>query len=107
MDKVKVFLGYAQKHHFWILCVVAMIAGLVGWMMASGALSAQYTTNKGSVTGKFDSLKTIQNNQFPPNTEWTTNIAALTKQQQKEVATTWENVYEMQRQVLAWPEVMP
>jgi len=107
MDKVKVFLGYAQKHHFWILCVVAMIAGLVGWWMARGALSEQYAANKGSVTGKFQSLQGIQGNQFPPNTEWTTAISALTKQQQQEVATTWQNVYETQRQVLSWPEVMP
>jgi hypothetical protein len=106
MDKVKVFLGYAQKYHFWILCVVAMIAGLVGWKMASGTLSEQYATNKGSVTGKFQTLQGIQGNQFPPNSEWTTAIASLTQRQREEVKTTWESVYETQRQVLAWPDVM-
>jgi hypothetical protein len=107
MDKVKVFLGYAQKYHFWILCVVAMIAGLVGWKMASGTLSEQYATNKGSVTSKFQTLQGIRGNQFPPNSEWTTAIASLTERQREEVKTTWESVYETQRKVLSWPDVIP
>ncbi len=107
MDKVKVYLGYAQKYHFWILCTLAIIAGLVGWIMARGSLSEQYATNKGTVTGKFTTLTGIQQNQFPPNDQWTTAISALTKQEQEEVADTWKSVYDIQQKVLSWPDVLP
>ena len=106
MDKVKVFLGYAQKYHFWILCVVATLAGLVGWYMASGTLAEQYAANKGTVTGKFSALQAIQQNQYPPNDNWTTALATLTKQEQQEVEETWKGVYAAQQAVLSWPEVM-
>jgi hypothetical protein len=107
MDKVKVILAYVQKYHFWLLSVVAILLGLVGWMKARGALDDEYTKNKSTVTSKFSALTGIQQNQNPPNSEWATAIAAITKQEQKEVAGTWQSLYDAQKQVLVWPEVMP
>ncbi len=107
MDKVKVILGYAGKYHFWLLCAVAVLLGTFGWMKARGALTEEYERNKSTVTGKFSSLDGIRNASDPPNEKWTTAISALTKQEQQEVAVTWNTVYETQKKVLAWPEVMP
>jgi hypothetical protein len=106
MDKVKVFLGYLGKYHFWVLCGLAVLLGTFGWMKARGSLSAEFETNKSTVTGKFDSLSTIQSSPNPPNDEWTEAISGLTKQEQKEVEATWNAVYDEQKKVLAWPEVM-
>jgi hypothetical protein len=107
MDKVKVILGYVQKYHFWLLSLLAVMFGLLGWMKARGTLDEEFTKNKGTVTGKFSTLSGIQQNQNPPNSEWAVAIAAITKQEQKEVSDTWQSLYDAQRQVLAWPEVMP
>lgn len=107
MDKVKVILGYLQKYHFWLLSIVAILFGLFGWMKARGALDEEYAKNKSTVTGKFTSLTGIQQNANPPSSEWAVEIAKITKKEQQEVAATWTALYEAQRQVLAWPEVMP
>jgi hypothetical protein len=106
MDKVKVVLGYVQKYHFWLLSVVAILCGLVGWMKARGVLDDEFAKNKSTVTGKFSALNGVQQNQNPPNTEWATAIAEITKQEQAEVSATWQSVYDAQRKVLTWPEVM-
>jgi len=107
MDKVKVILGHVQKHHFWLLCVVAVIAGLFGWTKARSKLSTEFTANKGTVSGKFEALRGIQNDPNPPNNTWAEQISTLTKQEQTEVAAAWKTVYDAQQKVLAWPAVMP
>jgi hypothetical protein len=106
MDKVKVILGYLKKYHFWLLSVVAILCGLIGWMKARGVLDDEYAKNKSTVTGKFTALTGVQQNQNPPNSEWATAIAAITKQEQAEVSTTWKSLYDAQQKVLAWPKVM-
>ncbi len=107
MDKVQLVLGYLRKYHFWLLCVVAVLAGLFGWMKARSKLSAEYLSNKSTITGKFTALEGIQNEPNPPNDSWTKAISTLTEQEQKEVGTAWQAVYEAQQKVLEWPDVMP
>ncbi|REK17211.1 MAG: hypothetical protein DWQ37_07015 [Planctomycetota bacterium] len=103
MDQVKVVLGYVQKYHFWLLCVVVIVAGLVGWMKASGSLSQEYQTHKGTVTGKYDSLVGILNGETPPNADWTASLAELTQQEREKVRAAWQAVYDDQQKVLDWP----
>lgn len=107
MDKVKVFLAVLGKYHFWLLCGLAVVLGTFGWMSARGSLSADYEKNKSAVTGTFSKLTGVTGSANPPNEKWTAAIASLTKQEQQEVATTWNAVYDEQKKVLAWPEVMP
>ncbi len=107
MDKVKIYLGYAAKYHFWILCVVVVLIGLFGWSKARGVLDEEFAANKGTVTGKFTALQGVQANSNHPNSEWATALSELTKQEQDEVDKTWKAVYATQQEVLAWPAVMP
>jgi len=106
MDKVKVFLAVLGKYHFWLLCGLAVILGTFGWMSARGSLSADYQKNKSAVTGTFSKLTGVTGTANPPNENWTAAISELTKQEQKEVEATWNTVYDQQKKVLAWPEVM-
>lgn len=103
MDQVKVILGYLGKYHFWLLCLVVVIASTLGWMMAKGAISKEYETNKSAVTGKFSTLDGILTGDPPPNAEWTEAITTLTKQEQDKVAAAWKTVYDEQQKVLKWP----
>ncbi len=106
MDKVKVFLAVLGKYHFWLLCGLAVVLGTFGWMSARGSLSADYEKNKSAVTGTFSKLTGVTGTANPPNENWTAAISELTKQEQKEVEATWNTVYDQQKKVLAWPEVM-
>lgn len=106
MDKVKVILGYLGKYHFWLLCALAIVLATFGWMSARGTLSDDFQKNKSTVAGKFSALQGVQTASNPPNQSWTEAITSLTKQEQAEVQTTWNTVYNEQKKVLAWPEVM-
>src|SRR4051812_46084567 len=104
MDQVKAILGQLQKHHFWLLSAIAMIAGLVGWFMATRSLSAAYEQNKSTVNGKFTSLQGILTSpEKPPNSTWGEEIAKLTNKEKDLVRVAWEKVYNEQKQHLEWP----
>lgn len=106
MDKVRIVLEYARKYHFWLLCAVAVIAGLVGWMMARGSLSQEYTKRKGTIDGKFTALAQIRNTEFPPNDTWQQRVTSLTDEERELVRKAWETVYDEQQKVLEWPDVL-
>lgn len=103
MDQVKVYLKVLQKHHFWLLCIVTMIAGVTGWFMARKSLSADFEKNKGSILGKFTALKGILDTENHPNNTWTTGIGELTKKEKEIVRSAWDTVYNEQKKHLEWP----
>lgn len=103
MDQVKVYLKVLQKHHFWLLCVVTMIAGVTGWFMARKSLSADFEKNKGSILGKFTALQGILSTENHPNGTWTTGIGELTKKEKEIVRSAWDTVYNEQKKHLEWP----
>lgn len=104
MEKLQVILETIRKYHFWLLSVLAVVASLVGWMKARGTLSDEYTKGKAAIEEKFGSLEQIQMTEFPANGTWKDEIAKLTDQERKEVASAWQKVYHEQQKVLEWPE---
>ncbi|HTM54648.1 MAG TPA: hypothetical protein VL175_11500, partial [Pirellulales bacterium] len=103
MDQVKAILSQLRKHHFWLLSVIAMIAGFVGWFMATRSLSAAYEANKSTVNGKFTALQGILSTDKPPNAAWGEGIGKLTTKEKEAVRIAWEKVYNEQKQHLEWP----
>jgi hypothetical protein len=106
MDKLRVILEYVRKYHFWLLCVVAIVASLVGWMMARGTLSDEYNKGKSAIVGKFDALKQVEQIEFPPNSTWKEGLDKLTVAERQKVKTAWQTVYDEQQKVLEWPASM-
>ncbi len=104
MDQLKTIAKQVQKHHFWLLCVAAMIMALTGWIMASRSLSAVYAERKIAIMAKFTDLQGIQSTENPPNNEWKTAIDKLTDEERKKVASAWALVYNQQKDLLRWPE---
>ena len=72
MDKLKDYLKVLQKHHFWLLCIITMIAGFTGWFMARKSLSSEFDINKGKVVSKFTALQGILSTENHPHATWTT-----------------------------------
>ncbi len=103
MDQVKDILKQVAKYHFWILSLVAIIAAITGWFMASKALTAVYNQQKSTITGKFTALTGIQSTQDPPNATWAEEVDKLTAEQKQSVSTAWAKVYDEQKGVLKWP----
>jgi hypothetical protein len=104
MDQLKNILKPVLKYHFWLLCVVAIIASMVGWFMARKSLTNAYNQKKTNILGKFSSLSNLNTQEDPPNDEWKTGISKLNEEQKKSVAAAWNTVYDEQKKVLQWPE---
>ena len=103
MDQVKVILKQVVKYHFWILCLVVIIASITGWYMASKALTAVYNQQKSTITGKFTALTRIESEPNPPNATWKDAVTELTTEQKQSVSIAWTKVYDEQKSVLKWP----
>src|SRR6185295_9086511 len=106
MDQVKVILKLLQKYHFWLLCVAAMIASLVGWSMARKSLSAAYDTQKSAINGKFKAMEGLRALESHPNGTWKTGMDEMTPQEKKTVVSTWQKIYDEQKPLLVWPAFM-
>jgi hypothetical protein len=106
MAQLQVVLGYLRKHHFWLLCAVAVAASLFGWMQARGTLSDEYQKRKSAIDGTFGDLQRIETDEAPPNVNWTQAINKLTEAKRENVAKAWQGIYDEQQKVLAWPEVL-
>ncbi|MEX2114216.1 MAG: hypothetical protein WD845_13575 [Pirellulales bacterium] len=106
MDQLKEILGHVRKHHFWLLCVLCIVAGFAAWWMAAGSMSKDYASRKGAIDGKFNSLSTILQEPNFPNAEWQKAAEDLTAQQKEKVRTAWQQVYDEQAPYLKWPEAL-
>jgi len=106
MDKLRVVLDFVRKHHFWLLCGVAVIGSLAGWWLARSSLSDEFDKGKANINSKFSSLEQIQQNPFPPNNDWKAGIGKLTDLEREKVSTAWKAVYAEQQKVLEWPAVL-
>ncbi|MBI3837713.1 MAG: hypothetical protein HY288_07240 [Planctomycetia bacterium] len=103
MNQLKVILKQFQKYHFWLLCVVAIIAGMVGSMMAARSLSAVYAQEKQKIEAKFNALTGILGTNPYPNSRWKEGVEKLNGQERTNVGKAWELVYDEQKSLLSWP----
>ena len=99
-------MGLIKKHHFWLLAVICMISGLVGWSMASKSLSAAYTQKKANIEKAFSGLKSISDTNPFPNGKWKEGIAKLTGDERQQVRKAWDQLYNEQKRMLKWPTVL-
>ncbi len=104
MDQLRNILGLLKKHHFWLLAVICMISGLVGWSMASKSLSAAYKQKKGNIEKAFRGLKEISDTNPFPNSTWKDEVAKLKEREQQLVDKAAAELYDQQKQILNWPD---
>src|SRR5262245_23348962 len=103
MDKVKQYLELARKHHFWILCAVAAIAGVVAWYVASGKLHAQFVADSGTIDQTLSSVSNVPAEQA--HGDWTEGMSKETQALAKNVWNAWNALYQEQKEkVFLWPK---
>src|SRR5690349_23861206 len=104
MDKVKLVLEKLKKHHFWVLCVVVLIAGLVGWYSAATAVSNEFKANVTKVEGVDRELSTVISG-TQANDKSIEQAKAVTDKNRQGVLAAWQAAYKDQTdKVLKWPE---
>ena len=103
MDKVKQYLELARKHHFWMLCLISVVAGLVAWYTASKKLKAQFTEYTSQINGAFDMVKPPAADQ--PHKGWAEGINKETDAVAQDVLAAWKTLYQEQKdKVYIWPK---
>ena len=80
MDKIRVLLNWAVKHHFWLLSALVVLIGLGCWFQASSNLSKLYAANKTKIKQHFTSQKGLRDKVFHPNEQ-------VNEEQRKQIRT--------------------
>ncbi len=106
MDQLKVAGAILKKYHFWFLCGLVLVAGLLGWKMATASISTEFQQFSGDVNRRVSEQQGIvQQNPDHPNDGVIEGFAALNDQLRKNVYDVWKRLYEKQREeVLFWPD---
>lgn len=96
MDKLKEVL----KYQFWILLAVALIAPLVGWVMARSGLIQEAEARTKVLTDISSKLKASPDD---PNNDWQRGVTEVNKLQQNQVWQAWAMLYDQQQKRMTWP----
>src|SRR5688572_28848397 len=102
MDKVKDYLVLARKHHFWIICGVALLASLTCWWLAASRPDQEYEAQKTLIDGKFTAVKGIVNTTNHPNDTVTEKLRQRVFGIGNNVHEAWKIRYEEQLKVPQW-----
>ncbi|MGH7138658.1 MAG: hypothetical protein ACREHD_23175, partial [Pirellulales bacterium] len=103
MDQVKVYLGVAKKHHFWILIVIVVIIALVVWLSAKSSLATKYETDKRTIVGAEESVQKARSSETY-NPKFTEKVGALHEGLKTTVFDAWQKLYEQQAALFVWPD---
>jgi hypothetical protein len=104
MDQVRAILAWLKRQHFWVLSVLVALIGIACWWKASGTLSSEFTANKQTIEGEFNSLASTRGKGFLPNPTIIEKQKEENSNQAEGVAATWQRLYDRQREhVLEWP----
>lgn len=104
MDQIKVVLKWIKDQHFWLLTVLAVVLGLVGWQQGQSHLASETEANKRAIESEFSSARNIGGKSFLANEN--VNQAQLEQNRvlAAKVLDLWSQLYQRQtEEVLKWP----
>lgn len=101
-EQMKQLAGALKKHHFWLLLVIAVIAAIVVWSMATGQLQQAFAFDQRKIEGTFVGV----NNMPTPfrNQEMIGQIDAEQAKITRQAIEAWNVLYERQKPLLVWPK---
>lgn len=104
MDQVKVYLGVAKKHHFWILITIVVITAIVVWIKASGTLAANYAADKAKIEMAEKAVQGLKSGE-QVNNKFTEKVEKLHEGLKQSVFEAWQKLYDRQVALFHWPIV--
>lgn len=105
MDKLKMVLAVLQKHHFWVLCAVAVALGLTVWSLATAQVANLTRGRQETLDAAFKKMEDICAQPDHPNqrvieaTKRGSTVAA------EKALAAWQKLYEEQRQNNKLPDL--
>jgi hypothetical protein len=106
MDQFKTILAVLRKHHFWALGALVLLVLLVSWSMATGKLSKDFDTRKGTINSRFSEMATIAGEVSPANQEVINAVLQEHNKLTRNVTSAWEFLYKQQQQNNPLPSVL-
>jgi len=103
MDKVKVYLEVLKKHHFWVLCGIVLIVGVVAQRSGNSFFAEQYATHKGQIESTASSVERVSRDPAQPNEKFAAAIKEEHEKLQAGVGKLWTDLYVKQQSILVWP----
>jgi hypothetical protein len=105
MDQVKNILAVIKKHHFWILCGLAVLIGLGMSIGAQKQLLKRYEEDKGSISSVQGQIQQVASGSDLPNQVWVDHDKKETDAGRLDVYKAWEKLYQDQvTNVFQWPK---
>ncbi|MEM8680624.1 MAG: hypothetical protein AAGF97_14850, partial [Planctomycetota bacterium] len=93
-----------KRLHFWIICPIVVVLGVVGWWMATSAIQKATKSRVGAINSQFQTVNSIQQKSPHPNADVETGMEQLISSRRDEVAEAWTEKYEQQVQgdLMTW-----
>src|SRR5262245_34293433 len=98
MDKLKQILEFVRKHHFWMLCGLAALIGLIVWQMSTSKLEAEFQADKTKIDGYIQKVQSAARDDSQPRQHWKEVKDKETEGLKEDVDKAWHKLYDQQKQ---------
>jgi len=106
MDRLKSVLAVLKKHHFWVLCVAAVVIGLGLWWVATASVDKQRAQRTTAIEGALQSLTQIANDPAHPNQQTIDAYHGRTEELKRNVLDAWIQLYAQQKEKNPLPSIL-
>ncbi|MGI9472495.1 MAG: hypothetical protein ACR2NZ_13220 [Rubripirellula sp.] len=104
MDQLKTQLAVAVKYGFWISSALVLLVSLGIWYMTTSSLDDENQKQTQKINSSISTVRSVQGELSDlPNDLSHEKMEELISQRQEEVLTSWEDLYDRQKDILVWP----
>lgn len=103
MDKLRPFIAWLKKYHFWVFSGVVAVLAIAGWFLATANLDQQYETRAGEIKTRLSSAQQIANTQNHPNSQFEESMQEWLTTYRQDIDLAWQKKWEAQQKELSWP----
>ena len=107
MDQVKEYLAVAMKHGFWIGSGIILIGALAIWFLSTSSLTTETDEQIRRIEADLSSVSQVEMDlPTQPNDISHQLMNEMIDVRKDEVLDAWQTVFDAQRKLLTWPEIL-